>query len=157
VLHLATNSVIFLLLLDNGVMMTPKHRFLSLIFACPCISKLLKVPCLMYIVSSTLFCFLCYSLHALAGHSALVFFWITADTCMLQLQWLYWCEHLKYIYSMSGMCLLRTSHRAENTGYEWFPIGQGAKYLRLFKDTNCFIIKLKHPSFLRSLLSSNCL
>ena len=32
-LHLAANSVI-LLLLDNGVMKTPKRRFLSLIFAC---------------------------------------------------------------------------------------------------------------------------
>ena len=37
-LHPAANFVI-LLLLDNGVMKTPKRRFLSLIFACLCISK----------------------------------------------------------------------------------------------------------------------
>ena len=33
-LHLAADSVNFLFLLDNGVMKTPKRRFLSLIFAC---------------------------------------------------------------------------------------------------------------------------
>ena len=34
-----TLRVIFLFLLDNGVMKTPKRRFLSLIFACLCITK----------------------------------------------------------------------------------------------------------------------
>ena len=43
VLHLATNSVIFfLLLLDSGVIMTPKRRFLSLSFACHCRHQLLN-------------------------------------------------------------------------------------------------------------------
>ena len=34
-------QTVILLLLENGVMKTPKRRFLSLIFACLCISKAL--------------------------------------------------------------------------------------------------------------------
>ena len=41
-LHLAANSVI-LLLLDNGIMKTQKHLYLSLLFACLYISKALLI------------------------------------------------------------------------------------------------------------------